>query len=62
MNVLEEMLTPRKRARLIAMAQEYLSRHEECATRAWRIDFVAIELEQNRSDKRIEAIKTAVEN
>jgi len=57
----EESLTPRKRARMIAMAVEYLSRHEEWAERAWRIDFVAIELEQNGKVKRIEVIKSAVE-
>ncbi len=62
MNVPEESLTLRKRARLIAMAQEFLALHEEWAGRAWRIDFVAIELEQNRSVKRIEVIKSAVEN
>jgi putative endonuclease len=57
----EESLTPRKRARMIAMAVEYLSRHEEWAERAWRIDFVAIELEPNGKVKRIEVIKSAVE-
>ena len=57
----EESLTPRKRARMIAMAVEYLSRHEEYAERAWRIDFVAIELEKNRKVKRVEVIKSAVE-
>ena len=57
----EESLTPRKRARMIAMAVEYLSRHEEWAERAWRIDFVAIELDQNGKVKRIEVIKSAVE-
>ncbi len=57
----EESLTPRKRARLIAMAVEFLSRHAEWAERPWRIDFVAIELEQNGKVKRIEVIKSAVE-
>ncbi len=62
MNVPEESLTPRKRARLVAMAQEFLSRHEEWLEKAWRIDFVAIELEQDRSVRRIEVIKSVVEN
>ncbi len=62
MNVPEESLTPHKRARLVAMAQEFLSRHEEWAGKAWRIDFVAIELEQDRSVRRIEVIKSVVEN
>lgn len=57
----EESLTRRKRTRMIAMAVEYLSRHEEWAERAWRIDFVAIELEQKGKVKRIELIKSAVE-
>lgn len=57
----EESLTPRKRARMIAMAVEYLSRHEGYVERAWRIDFVAIELEGNGKIKRIEVIKSAVE-
>lgn len=58
----EESLTPRKRARMIAMAVEYLARHEEWAERAWRIDFVAIELEPNGKVKRVEVIKSAVES
>jgi putative endonuclease len=62
MNVPEESLTARKRARLVAMAQEFLSQHEEWAEKAWRIDFVAVELKQDRSVKRIEVIKSAVEN
>src|SRR5712691_11634711 len=33
----EESLTPRKRARLIAMAHEFLSRRAEFAEPAWRI-------------------------
>ncbi len=62
MNVPEESLTPRKRARLVAMAQEYLSRHEEFAERAWRIDFVAVELEPGGKVKRVQVIKSAVED
>src|SRR5574342_1314203 len=52
MNVPEESLMPRKRARLVAMAQEFLSQHDEWAEKAWRIDFVAVELKQDRSVKR----------
>ncbi len=62
MNVPEESLTPRKRERLISMAQEFLSQREEFAERAWRIDFVAIELERGGKVKRIEVIKSAVED
>lgn len=57
----EESLTPRKRARLLAMAVEYLAQHEELAEHPWRIDFVAIELEQKGQVKRIEVINSAVE-
>lgn len=62
MNVPEESLTPRKRARLVAMAHEYLARHEEWAGRAWRIDFVAVELDPGGKVKRVEVIKSAVED
>ncbi len=62
MNVPEESLTPRKRERLISMAQEFLSQREEFAERAWRIDFVAIELGRGGKVKRIEVIKSAVED
>ncbi len=62
MNVPEESLTPRKRERLISMALEFLSQREEFAERAWRIDFVAIELERGGKVKRIEVIKSAVED
>ncbi len=62
MSVPEESLTPRKRERLISMAQEFLSQREEFAERAWRIDFVAIELGQGGKVKRIEVIKSAVED
>jgi putative endonuclease len=62
MSVPEESLTPRKRARLLAMAQEFLAQHDDWAGRAWRIDFVAIELGEGRSVKRIEVIKSAVED
>jgi putative endonuclease len=57
----EESLTARKRARMSAMALEYLSQHVEWAERTWRIDFVAIELEQSGKVQRIEVIKNAVE-
>ena len=57
----EESLTPRKRVRLVAMAQDFLSRDDEYDERAWRIDFVAIELARGGKVKRIEVIKSAVE-
>ena len=57
----EESLTPRKRVRLIAVAQAFLQEHPESAERAWRIDLVAIELNRAGRIARIEVIKSAVE-
>ena len=58
----EESLTPRKRARLMQVAQEYLLAHEEYADHAWRIDLVAIELDRAGKVARMEIIKSAVES
>jgi len=58
----EESLTPRKRARLIQVAQEFLAAHNEYADSAWRIDLVAIELDRAGHLARIEVIKSAVES
>lgn len=57
----EESLTPRKRTRMLAMAMEYLLRHEDWAERAWRVDFVGIELDGKGKVSRIELIKSAAE-
>ncbi len=57
----EESITPRKRARLIALAQEFLQTHPEYAARAWRIDLVAIQLERSGRVARMNLIKSAVE-
>ncbi len=57
----EESITPRKRARLIALAQEFLQTHPEYAVRAWRIDLVAIQLDRARRVARMNLIKSAVE-
>ncbi|MEW5717380.1 MAG: YraN family protein [Chloroflexota bacterium] len=58
----EESLTPRKRARLLAVAQEFLQAHPEYAEHAWRIDLVAIELDRAGRIARLDVIKNAVEN
>ncbi len=58
----EESLTPRKRARLMQVAQEYLLEHTEYADRAWRIDLVAIELDRAGRIARMDVIKSAVES
>lgn len=57
----EESLTPRKRARLVAVAQEFLQTHSEYAECAWRIDLVAIELDRAGRLARLDIIKGAVE-
>lgn len=58
----EESLTPRKRARLFLVAQEFLQAHEEYADRAWRVDLVAIELDRAGRIARMDVIKSAVES
>jgi putative endonuclease len=57
----EESLTPRKRKRLMQVAQEFLAEHGEFANHAWRIDLVAIELNRAGKVVRMEVIKSAVE-
>lgn len=57
----EESLTPRKRARLVAVAHEFLQAHSEYAECAWRIDLVAIELDRAGRLTRLDIIKGAVE-
>lgn len=58
----EESLTPRKRARLIQVAQEFLAAHNEYADSAWRIDLVAIELDRAGKIVRMDVIKSAIES
>ncbi len=58
----EESLTPRKRAHLLAVAQEFLAARAEFAERAWRIDLVAIELDRAGRLARLHVIKGAVES
>ena len=58
----EESLTPRKRARLITVAQEFLAMHACYADRAWRIDLVALVLDRAGRIARMEVIKGAVES
>ena len=56
----EESITPSKRARLIASAQEYVADHD-VAGRHWRIDLVAVELDSSGRLRRVEVIENAVE-
>jgi putative endonuclease len=57
----EESLTPRKRVRLFAVAQEFLQAHPEYGDCAWRVDLVALELDRAGRLVRLDVIKGAVE-
>ena len=56
----EESITRTKKARLIATALSYLQSHKWPESASLRIDFVAVELDQNGQPSRIELIKSAV--
>jgi len=55
----EESITPAKMKRLRATAYHYRQTHDNLPS-LWRIDMVAIELNQNRKPSRIELIENAV--
>jgi putative endonuclease len=55
----EESVTPDKQAKLVELAQFYLQ--ESCLTdQNWRIDVVAIEMDQRGAVKRLNLIRNAV--
>jgi len=56
----EESLTRAKKRRLIASALTYTSTHQDLPAH-WRIDVVAIELDDQGKTRRIELIENAVE-
>ncbi|MFO7712676.1 MAG: YraN family protein [Dehalococcoidia bacterium] len=56
----EESLTRAKKRRLIASALTYTSTHQDLPAQ-WRIDVVAIELDDQGRTRRIELIENAVE-
>jgi len=56
----EESITQAKKERLIASALTYTSTHQNLPP-LWRIDVVAIELDEKGKTKRIELIENAVE-
>lgn len=56
----EESITQAKKERLIASALTYTSTHENLPP-LWRIDVVAIELDEKGKPKRIELIENAIE-
>ena len=55
----EESITPAKMRRLRAVAAHYRQNHNNLPD-SWRIDVVAIELDQNKRVSRIELIENAV--
>lgn len=56
----EESVTPAKKERLRNAAARYRQEHDNLP-QAWRIDFVAVELDRKGKPTRIELIENAVE-
>jgi putative endonuclease len=56
----EESITQAKKERLIASALTYTNTHQNLPT-LWRIDVIAIELDDKGKTKRIEHIESAIE-
>ena len=56
----EESITRAKKEKLIALALTYTSTHQKLPS-LWRIDVVAIELDDKGKPKRIELIENAIE-
>ena len=56
----EESITQAKKERLIASALTYSTTHQKLPS-LWRIDVVAIELDEKGKTKRIELIENAIE-
>ncbi len=55
----EESITQSKKEKLIASALTYISTHQNLPS-LWRIDVVAIEVDQKGKSKRIELIENAI--
>ena len=56
----EESVTARKRAKLVACAQDYIATHERYRDTAWRIDVVGIELDEEGRETRADITENAV--
>ncbi len=56
----EESITAAKKARLIRLAQSYVQGHRDSSS-PWRIDIVAIEIDQGGKISRIDLIQNAVD-
>ncbi len=55
----EESITQSKKKRLVASALAYIGTHQNLPA-LWRIDVVAIEVDQKGKEKRIELIENAI--
>ena len=56
----EESITRRKRDRMVACALDYVARHKELHDAAWRIDVVAVEMDDEGRRTRADIIEAAV--
>jgi len=56
----EESITQRKKEKLVALALAYINAHQNLPPH-WRIDVVAIELDQKGKAERIELIQNAIQ-
>ena len=56
----EQSLTPRKWRKLIELAQLYLYTHQMSEETAWRIDFVAVEMDERGTLQRVELFRNAI--
>ena len=56
----EESITRQKRDKLVTCALDYVSKHQELHDATWRIDVVAVELDEEGHPTRAEIIEAAV--
>ncbi|MCK9356318.1 MAG: YraN family protein [Dehalococcoidia bacterium] len=56
----EESITRHKRDKMVTCALDYVAHHDELRDAAWRIDVVAIELDEEGRQTRAEIIESAV--
>lgn len=56
----EESITQSKKEKLISLALTYISNHQSIPS-SWRIDVIAVEVDQKGKTKRIELIENAIE-
>jgi putative endonuclease len=56
----EESITQRKQEKLVALALAYINAHQNLPP-LWRIDVVAVEVDQKGKAKRIELIQNAIQ-